>query len=122
MSSISKAQRVADWNVEVWSSAGRIAGVYQRGDLLSVADIAYELELCLIIDKPGGDDDDAPWQPALLLRDDAGDGPQHLIVLDQQDSTPFPTPLRSIDCYSYIFHSSSQCTGRDLHSLNGQVP
>ncbi|KUI66840.1 hypothetical protein VM1G_02416 [Cytospora mali] len=104
MSGITKEQRIQSWNVQILVGRKRIAGVYQRDNLLSVADIAQELELCLIFDKPG-----APWQPALL-----DDESKHLIILDHQNNLPFPTPDGLRD-YTYVFHSP-QCS-RDLHSL-----
>lgn len=106
MSGVTKEQRIQSWTVQIWVGRKRVAGVYQRDNLLSVADIAHELELCLVFDKPG-----TPWQPALL--DTAS---KRLIVLDYQDNLPFPTPDDLRD-YTYVFHSP-ECS-RDLHSLEG---
>lgn len=115
--SLSKFQRATSWNVEVYSGSWRIAGVYQGADLLHVADIAHELDLCLVFDKPD-DDAAAPWQPALLLR---GTMPSSLIVLDRQDDSPFPTPTPDEirHCYEYVFHSSECALREDPHSLEG---
>ncbi|KUI70864.1 hypothetical protein VM1G_06474 [Cytospora mali] len=106
-----REQRSTSWNVEIFVGSKPIAGVYQSGDLLRVADMAYELELCLIFDKP---DAAAPLQSALLQR---GTTNHSLIILDHQDERPFPTPtpLGESTYYDYVFHSS-QCA-RDLHSL-----
>lgn len=115
MAGVTREQRSQSWNVRIWvgtSPGRRVAGVYQRDNLLRVSDLAHELKLCLIFDKP----DDTPLQPA-LLRKAAGLTP--LIVLDDQDDSPFPTPSPDDIChYLYVFHSS-QCTGRDSHSLTG---
>lgn len=117
--SFTKAQRASSWNVEVWgNNSFCVAGVYQRDDLLSVADIAYELDLCLIFERPDDDDNAALWQPALLRRDPDPDT-NGFIVLDQQDNSPFPTPtLGEVIGYSYVFHSSN-CARRGLHSIAG---
>ncbi|KUI73166.1 hypothetical protein VM1G_08961 [Cytospora mali] len=77
--SISRTQRSFSWNVAVWSRSFCVAGVYQREGMLLVQDIAHELELCLLFDKP----DAALWQPALLPRDTTRNG---LVILDQQDN------------------------------------
>lgn len=113
--SITKDQRTRSWNVEVWSGSWCLAGVYQSANLLLVADVAYELDLCLILEHP--DDNTTPWQPALLSKDTRGS----LIVLDQHDNSPFPTPVdEQINCYHYVLHSS-ECTrtARDPHCLAG---
>ncbi|KUI57636.1 hypothetical protein VP1G_10940 [Cytospora mali] len=60
--SISRGQRSFSWNVAICFRSFRVAGVYQREGMLLVQDIAHELELCLLFDKP----DAAMWQPALL--------------------------------------------------------
>lgn len=87
------------------------AGVFQRSDLLTIADLAHELELCFIIDKPDG------WQLALLTKaTESAD--RSLIILDRQSESPLPTPSK-FDHYTLVFHSSSQCKGRDRHCLEG---
>lgn len=113
MAGITTEQRYQSWNVWIFVGSKRVAGVYQRANLLRVADIAHELELCLIFDKP---DDGTLWQPALLPKDTTS---HSLIVLDHEDKLPFPTPTpKDIGDYTYIFHSS-KCNRRDLHSLEG---
>ncbi|KUI70462.1 hypothetical protein VM1G_06006 [Cytospora mali] len=113
MSAISKIQRSRSWNVIILVDSRFVAGVYQQDDLLRVRDIAYELELCLTFDKPD-DDTVRAWQPALLRKDIPSTS---LIVLDQQDSSPFPTPtLGETGRYDYVFHSL-ECTSGDQHSL-----
>lgn len=112
--SFSKVQREESWNVEFFNHKQRIAGVLQRGNSLRIADIAYELNLCLVFDKL--DDDTVPWQPALLLEAP----PNNLIVLDTQDNSPFPTPATEVmNNYEYIFHSSECARPGDPHSLSG---
>ncbi|KUI63341.1 hypothetical protein VM1G_11243 [Cytospora mali] len=110
--SVTRDVRSRSWNVEFWSGSWRLGGVRQCEDLLLVADIAYELELCLVLDKP--DDNTTPWQPALLPRATTSG---RLIILNQQDNSRFPTPVHSdIHCYDYLWHSS-ECTSREVHRL-----
>ncbi|KUI63904.1 hypothetical protein VM1G_10596 [Cytospora mali] len=111
MASIGKDERYQSWNVQIYVGLKRIAGFFQLGDLLRISDVAHELELCLVFDKPH---DIGPWQPALLPRDATSCG--H-IVLDHHNNNPFPTPAsNTIEDYSYVFHDP-QCTSRDQHSL-----
>lgn len=110
---ITGAARSNSWNIELFIEDKAIAGVFQRNDLLTIADLAHELELCFIIDQPDG------WQLALLPK--ATESADHsLIILDYQDETPLPTPSE-VDHYTFIFHSSSRCKSRDRHSLEGIV-
>lgn len=114
MAGITKEQRYQSWNVQIFVDSKLVAGLYQRDNLLRVADIAHEVELCLIFDKPA---DDTPWQPALLPMNTTSS----LIILNHQDELPFPTPMADdIKNYTYVFHSS-HCTRGDLHSLAGIV-
>ncbi|KUI74466.1 hypothetical protein VM1G_10187 [Cytospora mali] len=108
MSGISRPQRQRSWNVRIYIKDSQFAGVYQRNDQLSIADIAYELDLCFIFDTHEG------WQQALLPR---GTASHSIIILDRQDRLPFPTPDTVRD-YDFIFHSSSLCAHGDLHSLS----
>lgn len=114
MVGVNREQRSTSWNVQIRVGPKCIAGVYQRDDLLRVADIAHELELCIVIDKP---DTATPLQSALLP---SGTSNHNLIVLDHQDEDPFPTPPPDeIREYNYVFHSC-QCS-RDLHFINGMI-
>lgn len=106
------AARCTSWNAHLYVDSKLIAGVFQRSDLISVADLAHELDLCFILDKPDG-----LWQPALLPRA-ALSADRSLIVLDHQDESPIPTPSK-VDAYTFVFHSSSRCANRDRHSLEG---
>ncbi|KUI71985.1 hypothetical protein VM1G_11787 [Cytospora mali] len=104
MAGFSREERSLCWNVCIWADEGCedscVAGVYQRGDLLRVADMVHELGLCLTFEKP---DDATPWQPALCPR---STGSCRLIVLDYDNKLPFPTPIPGeIRDYDYIFHS-----------------
>ncbi|KUI57623.1 hypothetical protein VP1G_04971 [Cytospora mali] len=109
---IPHAARSRSWNILIFVNTSIIAGVYQRGDLLRVADLTHELDLCFVFDRP---DDDKQWQPALLPR--VTTARHSLTILDHQDKQPLPTPTPGEDIgYTYIFHSS-QCTRRDTHSL-----
>ncbi|KUI57053.1 hypothetical protein VP1G_04349 [Cytospora mali] len=78
MAGVTKTERRASWNVQIFVKDKIVAGVYQRDNLLSVADIAHELELCFVFDKP---DSDTLWQPALLPKEPASRG-LGLIVLN----------------------------------------
>ncbi|KUI70362.1 hypothetical protein VM1G_06254 [Cytospora mali] len=110
MAGITREQRSQSWNVQIWVGTRRVAGIHQRDSLLRVSDLAHELDLCLIFDKP----DDSLLQPALLRK---AAGLTDLIVLNYQDDSPFPTPLpNDIWDYLYILHSS-ECTVRGLHYL-----
>lgn len=108
--SVSKSVRAERCNVRIYTHLFKVANIYQRDGFLRVKDVAYELELCLIFDKP--DDDATLWQPALLSEDG------NIIILDQQDTSNFPTPPGvEIVKYHYIYHSI--CDLRDPHSLKG---
>lgn len=106
------------WNVRFMVGTDAVAGIYQRDDVLNIADVAREIELCLNFNPP----DAESWQPALLLRDPTTGPSQRLVVLDQQDQTPFPTP-RSKDAqqYDFVFHRRAQCAGGSTHSLRGRA-
>lgn len=85
------------WNVEFYNFSMPVGGVYQCADMLSIADIAHELNICFVCDPP---DDNAT--PALILRTRSA---QNLIILDQHDDNPFPTPTNNdIHSYEYVFH------------------
>lgn len=105
MSGISRSQRQRSWNVRIYIKDSQFAGVYQCNDLLSIAEIAYELNLCFIFDTHEG------WQQALLPR---GTASHDIVILDPQDRLPFPTPDTVRD-YDFVFHSSALFTHRDLH-------
>lgn len=108
--SFTTAQRELYWNVVVYHGLQIVAGVYQYADLLHVTDIAYELSLCMVFERPDGD---VQWQPALLMRE----LPHRLIVLDLQDDSPFPTPVPGdIVKYTYVFHSPECASPGDPHS------
>ncbi|KUI73387.1 hypothetical protein VM1G_08932 [Cytospora mali] len=47
---IPHAARSGSWNILILVNSSVIAGVYQRGDLLRVADLAHELDLLIILD------------------------------------------------------------------------
>ncbi|KAG6354878.1 hypothetical protein INS49_003959 [Diaporthe citri] len=111
---LTKDQRMQSWNVRFMVGTDAVAGIYQRNDMLHIADVAREIHLCLVFNRP----DAESWQPALLLRDAATGPNQVLLVLDQQDQTLFPTP-RSKDAqqYDFVFHQHTQCAGESTHSL-----
>lgn len=115
---LTKDQRMQSWNVRFLVGTDAVAGIYQRNDMLHIADVAREIDLCLVFNRP----DTESWQPALLLRDAATGPNQELLVLDQQDQTPFPTP-RSKDAqqYDFVFHQHTQCAGESTHSLRGRA-
>lgn len=111
-----KQRRYKSWNNQIFVVNGpeAVAGFYQRDNTLSIADVANELELCLIFDKPS---DHTLWKPALLLKDTTS---YNLVILDHEDGQPFPTPtVDEIRHWICVFHCSPQCTRRDLHSLEG---
>ncbi|KUI73850.1 hypothetical protein VM1G_09425 [Cytospora mali] len=115
MATCSYERRYKSWNHKIFVVNGSraVSGVYQRDSMLSVADVAHELELCLVFDTPR---DDTLWKPALLSSDTASPG--SLIILDHQDQNPFPTPIPDeVRNWIYMFHFSSRCAYRDLHSL-----
>lgn len=110
--SFTSGQRAFSWNVVVYGhdefrDIQRMAGVYQRDGLLTIADIAHELHLCLVAEEPA-----AGWQPALLARDTDNLRPdaENLVILDQQNQESFPTPPpKGKISYDYVFHNSSEC-------------
>lgn len=101
------------WNVEFFNFSLRVGGVYQCAGLLSVADIAHELNVCFVCDPP--DYDAAPWAPALLLRSPST---QNFIVLDQHNDDPFPTPTTEIHSYEYVLRLDCARLG-DPHKMSG---
>lgn len=122
MAGISQDQRRLAWNVEFVSGLRTFAGIYQRDDFLTVADVARELDMCLSFPEPQG-----AWHAILLpmgttrraTRVPATAGPsdaeppltndnEPFILLDKTDSRPFPTPAAG-HCaqYRYAFHSGS---------------
>ena len=111
---LTKDQRMQSWNVRFMCGTDAVAGIYQRDDLLCVADVAHELELCLVLRPPAAPDSET-WQPALL------DGQQQLLVLDKKDTTPFPTPSpRATMPYELVFHQHSVCAAhKGTHSWRG---
>lgn len=115
---LTKDQRMQSWNVRFMVGTDAVAGIYQRDDVLHVADVAREIELCLILNPPNTES----WQPALLLRNAATGPSQRLLVLDQEDRTPFPSP-RSKDAQQYdlVFHQRTQCAEGATHSLGGRA-
>lgn len=112
--SLSKSQRAKCWNVEFFNISVRFGGVYQRDEVLSVADIAHDLNVCFRCDPPGNDA--ASWAPALLLKTSSA---QSLIILDQHNDTPFPTPVSDIHCYEYVFHALDCASPRAAHNIDG---
>ncbi|KAK7743844.1 hypothetical protein SLS53_003863 [Cytospora paraplurivora] len=89
------AARSTSWNVQLYVDFKLIAGVLQHSDLINVADLAHELELCLDLDE-----NDALWQPALLPRaTESAD--RRFIVLDHQDEHPISTPSK-VDAYTHL--------------------
>ncbi|KUI64255.1 hypothetical protein VM1G_11080 [Cytospora mali] len=77
--SVNKSVRAERCNVRIYTHSLQVATIYQRDGFLRVKDVVYELELCLVFDKPN--DDAILWQPALLSKDG------NIIILDQQDIT-----------------------------------
>lgn len=59
--------------------------------MLSIADIAHELDVCLACGPPG-DDAAAPRAPAPAPLLKTPSARNKLIILDQRDASPFPTP------------------------------
>ncbi|KAH8761670.1 hypothetical protein F5883DRAFT_500103 [Diaporthe sp. PMI_573] len=104
------------WNVRFMCGTDAVAGIYQRDNFLRVADVARELELCLVLKSPAPGAES--WQPALLQRDARPGHGQQLLVLDKQDTTPFPTPSsRNAVLYELVFHRDSACASGGTHSL-----
>lgn len=121
---LSTVERRLSWNVEFFNLSQRFGGVYQRADLLSVADIAHELKLCFLVDDP------ASSTPALLLKTRPPSA-QKLIVLDQENHSPFPTPptrdrhndptpgpSTDIHSYEYVLHLDCARPG-EPHKVDG---
>lgn len=116
------------WNVEFVVGIRTVAGVFQLDDLLSVADVSRELDLCLQFSQPQGD-----WQAVLLPMEtsplstarpgDARHTEGHVtidnepfILLDKADSRLFPSPPTGYCTrYWYAFHSTS-CSNEHNHT------
>jgi hypothetical protein len=115
---LTKDQRMQSWNVRFMCGTDAVAGIYQRDNFLCVADVARELELCLVLNTPAPGPES--WQPALLPRDARPGHDQQLLVLHKQDTTPFPTPsFRTAVLYELVFHRDSTCASGGTHSLGG---
>ncbi|KUI74580.1 hypothetical protein VM1G_10064 [Cytospora mali] len=118
--SLSKPQRAMSWNVEFFNFSLRVGGVCQRPPpdlpglpgLLSVADIAHELNVCFVCDPPA--DNAASWAPALLLPSPSA---KNLIILDQRNNDPFPMPTADVHSYQYVFHLDC-AHPEDPHKIN----
>ncbi|KAF3767131.1 hypothetical protein M406DRAFT_69295 [Cryphonectria parasitica EP155] len=108
MSGITREQRSRGWNVKFFIGKDASAGIYQRDNLLTIGDVARDLELCIVFSNLPNDTDD--WQAVLLPRRvDATPTDMHIhIALDKANMEPFPGPTIVMQ-YTYLFHSSSRC-------------
>lgn len=75
-------QRTRGWNIEFLVGTSPIAGIYQHADLLSIGDVARDLDLCLVFDLPSREN----CRPVLLPRSNARAAP---IVLDDANTNHF---------------------------------
>lgn len=118
MADITQEQRSRGWNIKFMAGREVFAGIYQHEDMLTIGDVARDLELCIVfMDRPTtGTPDD--WQPVLLPQ--VSTLPCHVhIVLDKTSTQPFPAPT-STAVYTYALHAVGQCTlpSRQLHAFD----
>ncbi|KAH8754615.1 hypothetical protein F5883DRAFT_185092 [Diaporthe sp. PMI_573] len=114
------SQRELGWNVRILLNARittSLAGFYQKDDFVTVGNVRRELDLCFQLD-----DDNGQRQPALISARSSGG----VIILDKNDSAPFPTPLPNTKSNYYLIShdpmgSSSYKMGRQTHWNHNRV-
>lgn len=115
MAGLTASQRELGWNIKILLKSGIVsclAGLYQQDDFVTVADVRRELELCFVLDQQAR-------HPALIPRAANSEGPDSMIVLDENDLLAFPTPLahQKVE-YWYTYHDPEQCDdARQNHDL-----
>lgn len=112
MSRITREQRSRGWNIKFFIDKDAFAGIYQRDDLLTIGDVARDLELCVVFKDIGDDDDE--WRPTLLPRTQPNETvdnttPHVPILLDKTNTQPFPDPSTGVTKYNFFFHSARCC-------------
>lgn len=112
MSRITREQRSRGWNIKFFIDKDAFAGIYQRHHLLTIGDVARDLELCVVFKETGDNDDE--WRPTLLPRrrsNETVDDTSHVpILLDKTSTQPFPDPSSSgTTNYNFFFHSTRHC-------------
>lgn len=109
MSRITREQRSRGWNIKFFIDKDAFAGIYQRDDLLTIGDVARDLELCVVFKNMGDDE----WRPTLLPRtlpNETVDNAPHVpILLDKTNKKPFPDPSAGVTKYNFFFHSAGRC-------------
>ena len=108
MSRITREQRSRGWNVKFLIEKDAFAGIYQRDNLVTIGDVARDLELCVVFKDDTGDADE--WRPTLLPRRQPNETDMALIILDKTNTQPFPNPRpASVAQYNFLFHSTRRC-------------
>ncbi|EHA58527.1 hypothetical protein MGG_10925 [Pyricularia oryzae 70-15] len=117
----SNTHRALGWNCDIVCAKNNIfGGYYQHLDLLTVADVVHDLDLCF--SPPGhGDDggDGSQWRRALIPETESRDANGLVLHLDEQDNTtkiPTPDP-GSRTRYRYVLHERACTRHREKHSL-----
>ncbi|CAN8106111.1 unnamed protein product [Discula destructiva] len=119
MSSITRDHRSKAWNIQFFTGKSAFAGIYQRDDLVTIGDVARDLDLCVVFKRDvhqGDSDGDDDWRPVLLPRTTSSNPTRH-IILEKTNATAFPGPNTGVTQYTYLLHSGSRCAGA-LHSLD----
>lgn len=121
----SNTHRALGWNCDIVCAKNNIfGGYYQHLDLLTVADVVHDLDLCF--SPPGhGDDggDGSQWRRALIPETESRDANGLVLHLDEQDNTtkiPTPDP-GSRTRYRYVLHERACTRHREKHSLQGDL-
>lgn len=108
MAGITRDQRARAWNITFYLGKTPFAGIYQCDDCLTIANVARDLDLCLVFHTRPADDD---LEAVLLPRRDDATPVEH-IPLDQTNTDTFPAPTTAAH-YTYLLHSSSRCAVPD---------
>jgi hypothetical protein len=103
MPAFTASQRELGWNVRIILNARittSLAGFYQQDDFVTVGELRRELDLCFRLDDDGGQ-----RRPALISAQSIGT----VIILDKNDSAPFPTPLPNTTSDYYLVSHDPSC-------------
>lgn len=104
MAGITRDQRARGWNITFYLGKTPFAGIYQCDDCLTIANVARDLDLCLVWKTRPSDDD---LEAVLLPQHGDSTSAEH-IPLEHTNSDTFPPPTIAAH-YTYLLHSNSRC-------------
>lgn len=106
MAGLTRDQRAKAWNIKFFVGDSAFAGIYQDKDCLTIADVARDLDLCLVFKRPAGEQ--AVLLPRHMNSADLADLADH-IQLDCTNTDSFPAAAVTAH-YTYLFHSHNRCS------------